>query len=66
MSDTRDDPYLDIEAVRASTSLGQSTIYRKMKEKTFPIPFRLSPGRVGWKKSEIDDWNASRPRSRAA
>ncbi|PRY70995.1 prophage regulatory protein [Halomonas ventosae] len=38
------------------------TIYRQMKQGTFPKSVKLTPnGRaVGWYRSEVEDWQASR------
>ncbi|AUI65581.1 MULTISPECIES: AlpA family transcriptional regulator [Glaesserella] len=42
------------------TSLSATTIWRKMKEGTFPKSVRASMGRVAWYKSDIDKWLAER------
>src|ERR1700757_383537 len=35
--------------------------YRLVKLGLFPQKVRLSPGRTGWRKSDVDEWLASRP-----
>ena len=45
--------------VRERVGLGRTTCYRLQRlegERAFPKPIRLSPGRVGWKESEINAW----------
>ncbi len=62
--DPTDDPYLDLAQVVATTSLGKTTIYRKMNEGEFPISFDLTTGRRGWLRSEVEVWKKTRPRSK--
>jgi prophage regulatory protein len=38
-------------------------LYQWIKEGNFPAPYRLGKARVGWKKSEVDAWVESRPRT---
>lgn len=47
---------LKLRDVRAMTSLGTSTIYRKMAAGTFPRPRQLSEACVRWRESEILKW----------
>lgn len=44
-------------------SLSESTIERGVREEWFPAPRELSPGRVGWLISHLDEYLASRPKS---
>lgn len=48
--------------VEAKTGLSRSTIYQRIREKTFPLPISLGSKSVGWIKSEIDEWIAERVR----
>jgi prophage regulatory protein len=43
------------EVIRMSC-LARSTIYLRMKEKTFPTPIKLGERSVGWIEEEIQDW----------
>jgi prophage regulatory protein len=46
--------------VQAKTGLSRSTIYERIRAKTFPLPISLGAKSVGWIKSEIDEWLAER------
>lgn len=47
---------LNLEQVKAKTSLSKSTIYRIMRHWGFPKQIYLSAGRVGWIEQEVDAW----------
>ena len=49
--------------VEARTKLSRSTLYRKMRENTFPVPIRIGARAVRWPESEIESWIAGRPRA---
>lgn len=38
------------------TKLSRSTIYKLIKEQTFPKPFSLGARSVGWTEQQISDW----------
>lgn len=50
------DRYLKEVEVLAVTSLSHATLWREVKAKRFPAQVRISPGRVGWRASEIARW----------
>lgn len=50
--------YLREEQVLQYTTLSHATMWREIKAGRFPKQIRLSPGRVGWKASEISQWMA--------
>ena len=52
------DRYLKEIEVLAVTSLSHATLWREVKAKRFPSQVRISPGRVGWRASEIAVWQA--------
>ena len=60
------DRFLKLKEVMARTSLGSSTIYRRMKEGTFPKPKQLSEACVRWRESDIDKWMDDLPSAGAA
>jgi predicted DNA-binding transcriptional regulator AlpA len=47
---------LRLSDVMLVTSIGSSTIYRKIATNQFPRPVRLGPGSVRWKASEVSAW----------
>ncbi len=47
---------LNKKAVAMATTLSIPTIYRKVKNGTFPKQIHLSKGRVGWREDEIKAW----------
>lgn len=53
--------YLDREQTGAYVSLSGSTMEQMIRAGTFPRPRQLSPKRVGWKLTELDEWCDSRP-----
>ncbi len=50
------DKILRMRTVLARTGLSRSTIYRKMKDGTFPSQVRISEHCCGWRESEINHW----------
>lgn len=50
------DTLLKLTDVCARTSMGKTSIYRKIDQGTFPAPVQVGPKMVRWKKSEIDAW----------
>lgn len=55
---------LSLNSVERRLSLSKSTIYREIAKGHFPKQIRLSPGRVGWIDSEVDEWIEERRASR--
>ena len=53
------DRYLREAEVLRVTSLSHATLWREVKAKRFPAQVRISPGRVGWRASEIAIWQNS-------
>lgn len=49
-------------SLMAFTGLGYTTIFKLEREGKFPARRKLSPGRVGWLKSEVEVWLANRER----
>ena len=56
---------LRLQDVILATSIGSSTIYRKIAANQFPRPLRLGPGSVRWQTSEIIDWIAGLDRTQS-
>lgn len=55
------DPILRMPAVKKATGLSRATIYRYVKLRLLPAPKRVGINAVGWHKSWIDQYLASRP-----
>lgn len=53
------DRIIRFETVRARTGLSRSTIYRKIKEGTFPAQMKISTNGAGWRESDISRWVAN-------
>ena len=47
--------------VEERTCLARTTIYRKMRASTFPLPLKISERAVRWRSSDIDEYIESRP-----
>lgn len=55
-----DDRLLPWPKVKDITGLSRTTAWRLQKTGDFPLPVVISPGRVGWRESELLVWKASR------
>ena len=49
-------PLMKFSEVIALTTLSRSTIYNRLTAGDFPECIRLSPRRVVWRRTDIDDW----------
>lgn len=50
------DRFLRLDEVLHITGLGRNTIYRRIKEGTFPKQIRIGPNSVAWRQSAIAMW----------
>jgi prophage regulatory protein len=55
--------YCEVEHL---TGLSRTTIWREVKAKRFPVPVSISPNRVGFRASVVQDWLAARKPKTAA
>jgi predicted DNA-binding transcriptional regulator AlpA len=55
-----DDRLLPWPKVRDLTGISRTTAWRLQKAGDFPLPVVISPGRVGWRESELQAWKSSR------
>ena len=53
------DRFMKEAEVLDATSLARSTMWGAIKKKRFPKPVKITPGRVGWRESEIARWQAA-------
>ena len=51
---------LRLPAVMSLTGLGRATIYRRIRESSFPKPIRLGGNSAGWIEAEVLAWLNSR------
>ena len=63
---TDSDVLLTRREVERRTGLSRSTLYRKMREGTFPVPLKISERAVRWRESDIRAYVESRPRASGA
>ena len=54
---------LRLSEVQPRTGLSRTTIYRKMRDGSFPEPLKIGVRAVRWPESEIAAWLAARPRA---
>ena len=59
------DRIIRIKTVLTRTGLSRSTLYRKIKDGTFPPQSRISINGAGWRESEVNLWIANPPAYRA-
>ena len=57
-----DDRILREDETERETGLSRATRRREVREGRFPAPVQLTPSSIGWRKSDIDAWKASRRR----
>ena len=61
-----EDRLLSWKRVKDLTGLSRTTCWRLQKAGDFPQPVVISPGRIGWRESDVAAWKASRsPRGSA-
>ena len=60
MIDRRLDRLLTCKEITAETGLSRSTIYRLVRNGSFPEPIRIGPRGKRWLESEIRAWLAER------
>ena len=55
------DTLLRLPQVLAATGLSKASIYRLERSRDFPKRVAISPGRVGWRESELTAWMDALP-----
>ena len=55
------DRLMRLQEVEEVTGLKHASIYRFMRDGSFPLPVRVSATAVRWKESDITVWIESRP-----
>ncbi|MBF8774450.1 helix-turn-helix transcriptional regulator [Pseudomonas juntendi] len=59
MVSAENDRFMRIGEVVRVTALSRNTIYKRMREGTFPKQVRLGPNSVAWLQSDISAWMTS-------
>lgn len=54
----------EVYGPKGCTSLSRTTIWRAVRAGNFPVPLRLTGGRVAWLRAEVHAWMDARPRTR--
>ena len=57
------DQLLTRREVEHRVRLSRSSLYRKMREGSFPCPIQIGERAVRWQEAEVAAWIASRPRA---
>ena len=60
------DRFINVRSVSEITGLSRTTIYRFMGAGDFPKSYKLSPRRVAWSMTDVDQWVRGRKSERAA
>jgi len=51
-----EDRFLNAKEVAEYCGMGRATIYRAMERNQFPLQHQITEGRVGWLKSDIEEY----------
>lgn len=55
--------FLRMQSVLDRTGLSRATLYRQIRDGSFPRQLQLTRRCVAWRESEIENWMAGRPAS---
>lgn len=53
------DRFLRLDEVLHVTGIGRNTVYRRIREGTFPKQVKIGPNSVAWRQSDITQWMTS-------
>ncbi|WP_338661743.1 AlpA family phage regulatory protein [Pararoseomonas sp. SCSIO 73927] len=62
MAEAEVDYLIRIGEVEKQTGLGRSSIYRRIREGSFPEALNVGGGQVRWRQSEVKGWADTRER----
>jgi prophage regulatory protein len=51
---------LSWKQLRDLVPLSRTTVWRRVRDKQFPEPLKISPGRVAWAERDVVEWIAHR------
>ena len=63
MATTTTDRLLRLNEVQARCGLSRSSLYRMMRDGSFPEPLKVGVRAVRWRESEIEAWLEALPRA---
>lgn len=55
-----EDRFMTLREVRRLTALGKTTVYKLLKQGTFPRPLQVGERAVRWRASEVRAWMDAR------
>ena len=61
----RSDRLIDMNRVKELCGLSRATVYERVRDGSFPVPFKAGKRAIRWRESEIIDWADNLVRSRA-
>ncbi|MBB4863309.1 prophage regulatory protein [Pseudomonas nitritireducens] len=50
------DRFMRLDEVLYTTGLGKNTLYRRIREGSFPKQVRIGPNSVAWRQSDVEGW----------
>lgn len=56
--------FLKTAEVLRETSFSRTTLWRRIREGTFPAAVELGPQKRGWSEREVEEWKAERAAAR--
>jgi prophage regulatory protein len=59
------DRLIPIAELLVITSFSKATVYRKVRERSFPAPLKIGRSRVAWRTSSISEWMNEQKRARS-
>ncbi len=51
-------PLMPLRAVTQFTSLSRATVYRRIKDGSFPKPLKIGINRIAWRQEDLQSWLA--------
>ena len=55
---------LDMKAVLDLTGLSRAAVYAQMRRGDFPLPLKLGPSAIRWRRSGLDAWLSALPEAK--
>lgn len=56
MNEVKVDRFMRLDGVLHTTGLGKNTLYRRIREGSFPKQVRIGPNSVAWRQSDVALW----------